>query len=161
MRMTRGPVVWLFEALLRSLDPIIPLFEFSAIRHCFRTRKTMRTSRNLQEITIIGEEDGQVNGAPTRSPVVAVPRPTTIRVCAPAQSDAIVATAEVMYRYEVEIDPSSGAPTEASWAVSPVGMSNVVHLENKYTNLTQSPLSIRATYLSLDGCSCLGRRGHC
>lgn len=80
----------------------------------------MGTTRNLQTITIIGEDNGQSSNAPTRSPTVAVPRPTTIRVCAQAPADAVVVTAEVTYRYEVEIAPDSGELTDLTWSVSPL-----------------------------------------
>lgn len=75
------------------------------------------TTRNLQNITIIDEDDGPSNNnAPTRSPVAAVPRPTTIRVCVSAASDAVVDTVEVTYRYEVKID--SGEVADLTWSVS-------------------------------------------
>lgn len=100
----------------------------------------MGTTRNLQEITIIGEEDGSVNGAPTRSPVVAIPRPTTIRVCAQAESDAVVATTEVTYRYQVELNPDSGeAITDATWSVSPI--SNMVPNRIEKSHSTKTPRS--------------------
>jgi hypothetical protein len=77
-------------------------------------QSSMRTTRHLQNITIIDEDEGS-SIAPTRSPVASVPRPTTLRVCAPAASDAD--TVEVTYRYEVEIDAFSET-TDLTWSVS-------------------------------------------
>ncbi len=87
----------------------------------------MGTTRNVQAIKITDEEDEQSNNVPTRSPVVAVPRPTRIRVCTNAEQDIIAVTTEVKYRYQVKVAP--GETSDLNWSVSRVRHDIIVHVE--------------------------------